>query len=182
MTRISPQDMARAVGAVRAMDFGEKKAPADEVFRVQPHMLASVVAQKELGVSLEKIDFLLHILLICFQAMKESGLTWITVTEDEQERQMQTLRGDFRGERLHERSSSGRTIAAVYKQPSREMARSLREFGDGQLAEADCSGGIGQIRHAGRLESRQLHRLRQVGGRVRPHRGRTRGKAAPADK
>ena len=89
MTRISPQDMARAVGAVRAMDFGEKKAPADEVFRVQPHMLASVVAQKELGVSLEKIDFLLHILLICFQAMKESGLTWITVTEDEQERQMQ---------------------------------------------------------------------------------------------
>jgi hypothetical protein len=57
MTRISSQDMARAVGAVRAMDFGEKEALADEVFRVQPHMLASVVVQKELGVSLEKIDF-----------------------------------------------------------------------------------------------------------------------------
>jgi hypothetical protein len=89
MTRISPQDMARAVGAVRAMDFGEKKALADEVFRVQPNMLASVVVQKKLGVSLEKIDFLLDILLVCFQAMKESGLTWVTVTEDEQERQMQ---------------------------------------------------------------------------------------------
>jgi hypothetical protein len=89
MTRISPQDMARAVGAVRAMEFGEKEALADEVFRVQPHMLASVVAQKEFGVSLEKIDFLLDILLVCFQAMKESGLTWATVTEDEQERQMQ---------------------------------------------------------------------------------------------
>src|SRR6202035_2065890 len=48
MTRISPQDMARAVGAVRAMDFGEKEALADEVFRVQPHMLASVVVQKKL--------------------------------------------------------------------------------------------------------------------------------------
>ena len=89
MTRISPQDLARAVNAVRAMDFGEKEALADEVSRVQPHMLASVVAQKELGVSLEKIDFLLDILLVCFQAMKESGLTWVTVTEDEQERQMQ---------------------------------------------------------------------------------------------
>jgi hypothetical protein len=46
--------MARAVGAVRAMDFGEKEALADEVFRVQPHMLASVVAQKELGVHLKR--------------------------------------------------------------------------------------------------------------------------------
>ena len=88
MTRISPQDIARVVNAVGAMDFSEKEALADEVFRAQPHMLASVVAQKGLGVSLEKIDFLLHILLVCFQAMRESGLTRATVTEDEQERQM----------------------------------------------------------------------------------------------
>ena len=27
-------------------------------------------------------------MVVCFQAMKESGLTWVTVTEDEQERQM----------------------------------------------------------------------------------------------
>src|SRR2546425_8074329 len=47
------------------------------------------------------------------------------------------------------------------------MARSLCEFGADQLVEADCSRGIGQIRHAGRLESRQLHRLRQVGGNVK---------------
>jgi hypothetical protein len=88
MTRISTRDMARAIVAVRSMDFSEKEALGDEVFRVQPHMLASVLAQKELGVSLEKIDFLLNILLVCFQAMKESGLTWITVTEEEQERQL----------------------------------------------------------------------------------------------
>lgn len=33
-------------------------------------------------------DFLIDLLLICFQAMKESGLTWPLITEDEQERQM----------------------------------------------------------------------------------------------
>jgi len=81
--------MACAVDAVRAMDFSKKEALTDEVFRVQSHMLASVMAQKGFGVTLEKIDFLLNILLVCFQAMKGSGLTWATVTEDEQERQMQ---------------------------------------------------------------------------------------------
>jgi hypothetical protein len=44
--------------------------------------------QKQLGVSLEKMDFIVDILLICFQAMKESGLTWPLITEDEQDRQM----------------------------------------------------------------------------------------------
>ena len=33
-------------------------------------------------------DFLIDLLLICFQAMKESGLTWPLITEDEQEHQM----------------------------------------------------------------------------------------------
>src|ERR1700722_8786598 len=89
MSRISAQAMARAVCAVQAMDFSKKEALVDEVFRVQTHMLASVMVHKKFGVSLEKIDFLLQILLVCFQAMKESGLTWVTVTEDEQERQMQ---------------------------------------------------------------------------------------------
>jgi len=89
MSRISAQAMARAINAVLAMDFGKKEALTDEVFRIQPHMLASVMVQKDFGVPLEKVDFLLHILLVCFQAMKESGLTWATVTEDEQERQFQ---------------------------------------------------------------------------------------------
>lgn len=51
-------------------------------------MLGSVVVQKQMGVSLEKMNFLFDLLFICFQAMKESGLTWPLITEDEQERQM----------------------------------------------------------------------------------------------
>ena len=70
------------------------------------------MVQKQLGVSLEKMDFLVQFLLICFQAMKESGLTWPLITEDEQERQMarfvatvqfhDDLRGSLRDRTLRE--------------------------------------------------------------------------------
>ena len=70
------------------MDLNQKEELADELFRAQPHIFGSLRAQKQLGVSLEKMDFLLDILLICFQAMKESGPTWPLITEDEQDRQM----------------------------------------------------------------------------------------------
>ena len=49
--------------------------------------LAQLVQQK-LGVSAPKMDFLIEIMLICFQAMKESGLIWPRISTDEQERQM----------------------------------------------------------------------------------------------
>jgi hypothetical protein len=75
MSRISAQAMARAVCAVQAMDFSKKEALVDEVFRVQTHMLASVMAQKKFGVSLEKIDFLLQILLVCFQVRISANVT-----------------------------------------------------------------------------------------------------------
>lgn len=86
MSRISLKALAQAITTVRAMDIEQKQQLADEIFRVQPHMLASVVVQKQLGVSLEKMDFLFDLLFVCFQAMKESGLTWPLLTEDEQER------------------------------------------------------------------------------------------------
>ncbi len=35
------------------------------------------------------IEFLLNILLVCYQSMKESGLQWPVITKEEQERQMQ---------------------------------------------------------------------------------------------
>ncbi len=35
------------------------------------------------------MEFLLHILLVCYQSMKKSGLQWPVITDDEQERQMQ---------------------------------------------------------------------------------------------
>ena len=89
MSRISYNALAQAITTVRAMDMKQKEQLADELFRAQPHLLGSFLAQKQLGVSLEKMDFLMDLLLICFQAMKESGLTWPVITEDELDRQLQ---------------------------------------------------------------------------------------------
>src|ERR1039457_6579717 len=88
MSRISPQALARAIQKIRAMSMGQKEQVLDELFREQPNMLGSFLVQKQMGVSFEKMDFLLEILLICFQAMKESGLTWPLITEDEQDKQL----------------------------------------------------------------------------------------------
>lgn len=91
MSRISRQALVSAVARVGAMDLTQKEQLADELFRAQPHVFASFLVQQQLGVSLVKRDFLLDILLVCFQAMKESGLSWPLFTEDEQDRQVRRL-------------------------------------------------------------------------------------------
>src|SRR5450759_1622490 len=88
MSRISHNALAQAIAKVRAMDMKQKEQLAHELFRAQPHLFGSFLVQKQLGVSVEKMDFLVDLLFMCFQAMKESGLTWPLITEDEQDRQM----------------------------------------------------------------------------------------------
>jgi hypothetical protein len=90
MNRISLDAVARAMRAVQAMNLRQKEDLIDEIHLAQPHMLGSVLVLKELGVSLEKMEFAFELLLLCFQAMKESGLTWPLISEDEQERQQRT--------------------------------------------------------------------------------------------
>lgn len=89
MSRISSQGLAQAAVIVRAMDSKQKEQLVDEIFRAQPHLLGSVLVQQRLGASLQKMEFLIDVLFVCFQAMKESGLTWPVITEDEMDRQMQ---------------------------------------------------------------------------------------------
>lgn len=88
MSRISIQALSLAIKKVRAMSMSQKEQLVDELFQKQPNLLGSFLVQKQMGVSFEKMEFLLEILLICFQAMKESGLTWPLITEDEQEKQL----------------------------------------------------------------------------------------------
>ncbi|MCK0505523.1 hypothetical protein [Aromatoleum anaerobium] len=109
MSRISRDAMARALIAAQAMDLQQKEQLADEVFRTQPNLLGSVVVLPRLGVALSKVDFAIEILFVCFQAMKESGLIWPLITEDDQDRQLQrfiaiTRFGDDLNNRLRERS------------------------------------------------------------------------------
>jgi hypothetical protein len=103
MSRISLTVMARAIRAVQAMSLKQKESLGDEIFRVQPHMLGSVLVLQKFGVSLEKMEFAFEILFVCFQAMKESDLTWPLITEDEQELQSQIYIGTVKfGEELSE--------------------------------------------------------------------------------
>lgn len=88
MKRISHNSLVQAIATVRAMDMKQRQQLADELLNAQPHMFASFLVQKRLGASLAKMDFLLDILFICFQAMKESGLNWPLITEEELDRQM----------------------------------------------------------------------------------------------
>ncbi|RSZ58184.1 hypothetical protein HF313_00315 [Massilia atriviolacea] len=44
-------------------------------------MFSSTMVPQRMGVSLEKMDFALHLPFIGFQSMKETGLTWPLITE-----------------------------------------------------------------------------------------------------
>lgn len=82
-------NLAAAILKVRGMSMKEKEALTNEIYLHQPHLLASCLVQSRLGVESAAVEFLLNILLVCYQSMKESGLQWPVITEDEQERQMQ---------------------------------------------------------------------------------------------
>jgi len=82
-------NLVAAIRKVRSMSLAEKEALADEIHRRQPHMLASCLVQSRLGAEPAAVEFLLNILLVCYQSMNESGFQWPLITEDEQERQLQ---------------------------------------------------------------------------------------------
>ena len=88
MSRISMPALGNAIQKVRAMNTQDKERLADEVFLKQPNMLGSVLALSQMGVSFEKIGLVLDILFTCFQAMKESGLNWPVITEEDQDKQL----------------------------------------------------------------------------------------------
>ena len=87
MTRISQQVMVRAISTIQSMNRVQKEQLADELFLRQPYLLGTVFVQPKFGVSLEKIEFLLNILFVCWQAMRESGLCWPLITEDDLDRE-----------------------------------------------------------------------------------------------
>jgi hypothetical protein len=83
--RISIEHVGRAVAKLDAMDLTQKEQLADEIVREQPALFASFLAQKQFGVSYGKMEFLLNILFVCYLSMKESGLKWPRITDDDVE-------------------------------------------------------------------------------------------------
>lgn len=88
MSRIGLKLVVQAIADVRGWNEAQKARLADELARDQPNMFGIFLAQQNMGVSPEKMEFLFEILLTCFQAMKLSGLAWPKIPLDEQDRQM----------------------------------------------------------------------------------------------
>ena len=93
--RISVDQLTAAVKKIERMTLADKSALIDEIHEQQPNLLASCLVQPRLGVTLEKLEFLLHILMVCFQAMKASARQWPLISEDFQEQQLERLVGSI---------------------------------------------------------------------------------------
>ena len=143
MSRISRAAMVRAITALQAMNVKQKEQLADEIFHAQPNLLGSVLVLPRLGVTLAKVEFAVEILFVCFLAMKESGLTWPLISEDEQDRQLQRFTAISRfaqdlGASLQERSMQQyiaehpekELLAHVLGETSKWLARNAPEDSD----------------------------------------------------
>jgi hypothetical protein len=72
-SRISIKHVAAAIKKVQAMDLAQRVSLADEIFIKQPNLLACCLVQPRLGVDMQSVEVLLNILLVCYQAMQETG-------------------------------------------------------------------------------------------------------------
>lgn len=93
MGRISLEHVTAAVRKLRRMDLPQKTAIIDEIYVKQPNLLASCVAQRNLGADDQTVEFLLNLLLTCYLAMRESGFEWPLISEADQERELQRTVG-----------------------------------------------------------------------------------------
>ena len=80
--------MARAISAVDAMDRHQQEGFADEIFKSQPNMFGSILVLSKMGVPADRMGFPVRMLLMCFQSMKESGLVWPTISEQDLSREL----------------------------------------------------------------------------------------------
>ena len=82
---ILPKQISEAQTTVNKMGLSEKIALCDEIRRVQPILLASVLVQGKFGTSNEELDYLIELLLVCYKSAKVAGLTLREITEADQE-------------------------------------------------------------------------------------------------
>lgn len=81
--KISIEHVGRAVDKLSSMNLAQKEQLAAEIAREQPALFTSFLVQKRFGVSYEKMEFLLNMLFVCYLAMRESGLSWPMITDDD---------------------------------------------------------------------------------------------------
>jgi len=65
------------------MDMHQQEDLAGEIFKSQPNLFGSVLALSKMGVPADRMGFPVKMLLICFQSMKESGVVWPKISEQD---------------------------------------------------------------------------------------------------
>ena len=75
------------------MSVGEKERFFDEIFNEQPMLLSSVLVLPRMGVEAKYVEAVLNVLLVIHLALKRSGSRLKSITEREQEQELQRFVG-----------------------------------------------------------------------------------------
>lgn len=122
MNRISIETLAQTINAVRSMDTKQKERLVEEIFQKQPNLLGSVLLLPRFGVSRDKVEVALDFLLVCFQAMKVTGLTWPLITEQQLQDELERFTATIRfGEDLAPNLQAGLIQQYVDNHPERNL-------------------------------------------------------------
>lgn len=95
MTVITKDILGKAINAFEQMDLRKREELTDEIRTHQPQLLASVLALRRLGASIEQLEIPLNILLVCYQSLKTSGQVWPEITEAVQEKSLKRIVGQM---------------------------------------------------------------------------------------
>jgi len=88
MEKVNRKSLKRAIKNLSKLSLKEKESIVDEIYLSQPHLLASVLVLNQMGQSLEDIDILLNILIICHLSLEDAGIKLKKITEDDQDKEM----------------------------------------------------------------------------------------------
>ena len=91
MTRITEGSLTSAIHLIQKTDRKGQEAICDEIFREQPNLLASVLVLTKIAVAPEHVEVVLEALMVTYLALKASSERINTITEEEQERELQRL-------------------------------------------------------------------------------------------
>lgn len=86
MVPFSIQDVVDSRLHIMRLNLREKEGFCDEIFENQPSLLAHVLALSEVGASHEKIEHVIHNLMVLYHIFTSNGTKLRTITEDDIER------------------------------------------------------------------------------------------------
>ena len=96
MASISSRNLVDAVLRFEQMTFQDRERLAEEIHARQPNLFFSVLVLQRYGATLEQIEVVLNLLLVFYEAMKNSGRSWPVISEDVQERCLTRISGRVR--------------------------------------------------------------------------------------